>query len=76
MSVLVPAQPAAPGPDDAGAGERFTALQVDGEWTVWDAELELRVVHQARWDAEAAGDVAGMLRRHPGYVHLFEWSIP
>jgi hypothetical protein len=55
---------------------RFTPQFVDGEWTVWDTERELRIVHQATWDAEAARDVAESLSGHPNYVRLWTWAEP
>ena len=60
--------------DDDAAESRFTPLQIDGEWTVWDAALQRYVVHEATWDAQAAHDVAETLVGHPGYAHIWTWS--
>jgi hypothetical protein len=58
----------------AAMRDRFAALQSDGVWTVWDAECELAVVHEAVWDESAARHVAESLNDRPGYVHLWTWS--
>jgi hypothetical protein len=56
------------------AAGRFSELKVDGELTVWDAELRRHIVHQAPWDAEAVRDVVESLSARPGYLHLWDWS--
>ncbi len=58
----------------AVAKARFAPLQVDGEWTVWDVELERYIVHEAVWDARAADDVAEALGAHPAYVRIWNWA--
>jgi hypothetical protein len=60
--------------DLAATCVRFTTLRSDGVWTVWDADRELAVVHEAVWDESAARDVAESLNHHPGYAHLWTWS--
>jgi hypothetical protein len=69
LSVLV-----LPLPHGDDLAVRFVPQFVDGEWTVWDTERELRIVHQATWDAEAARDVAESLSEHPNYVRLWTWA--
>ena len=71
MSVLV--LPA--GRDGAGA-PRFTPVVIDGELTVWDAELQRHVIHEACWDEEAACLVANHLTEHHNYVSVWNWSQP
>jgi hypothetical protein len=56
------------------ASDRFTALQVDGVWNVWDAERELYVVHAKDWDEAAAVVVVESLSANPRYTSAWDWS--
>jgi hypothetical protein len=55
---------------------RFVPTELDGEWTVWDAELQRYVIHEAVWDDQAAHDVAASLVTDPAYVVIWTWSDP
>lgn len=53
---------------------RFTVIRHGRDYTVWDAESGQLLVHGAKWNEEAARQVAAALNARPYQTEQWDWQ--